>query len=218
MTHTLHRIETDAIPERDFAILCMASQKFNDQGAAEKLKKIFNLLHDLNPDNIADDNLGGIYTGETAGTILNHMNDKAYIGVAFAEEEKLREALRRLKEADLGMSVVVSGNFEIVFKMMKEVGLKPHTVNMSLGTFGKTEILPKKEVLEITCMCGHGMVSREHVETAMAAVKSKKLTSSQSGRELAHSCTCGIFNPKRAEKLIEKHCNHTVSSEGTFKP
>ena len=94
MTHTLHRIETDAIAEKDFVILCMASQKFNDQGAGEKLKKIFNLLLDLNPDNIADDNLGGIYTGETPETILNHMNDKAYVGVAFSEEEKLKEALR----------------------------------------------------------------------------------------------------------------------------
>ena len=205
MTHTLHRKETDAIPDKDFVILCMASQKFNDQGAAQKLKKIFNLLLDLNPDNIADDNLGGVYTGETPETILNHMNDKAYIGVAFTEEEKLREALRRLKEADLGMSVVVSGNFEIVFRILKEVGLKPHTVNMSLGTFGKTEILPKKEVLEITCMCGHGMVSEEHVQTVMQDAKSKKLRPSQCGRELARSCTCGIFNPKRAEKLIEKH-------------
>ena len=205
MTHTLHRIESDAIPERDFAILCMASQKFNDQGAGEKLKKIFNLLLDLNPDNIADDNLGGIYTGETPETILSHMNDKAYVGVAFSEEEKLKEALRRLKEADLGMSVVVSGNFEVVFKLLKEVGLKPHTVNMSLGTFGKTEILPKKEVLEITCMCGHGMVSAKHVETAMRKVKSKKRSAAEGGKDLAHSCTCGIFNPQRAEKLIEKY-------------
>jgi hypothetical protein len=205
MTHTLHRIESDAIPEKDFVILCMASQKFNDQGAGEKLKKIFNLLLDLTPDNIADDNLGGIYTGETPETILNHMNDKAYVGVAFSEEEKLKEALRRLKEADLGMSVVVSGNVEVVFKLLKEVGLKPHTVNMSLGTFGKTEILPKKEVLEITCMCGHGMVSAKHVETAMRKVKSKKISAAEGGKDLAHSCTCGIFNPQRAEKLIEKY-------------
>jgi len=100
----------------------MASQKFNDQGAAEKLKNIFNILYDLNPDNIAHDNLGGVYTGETPETILNHMNDKAYIGVAFSEEEKLKEALRRLKEADLGMSVVVSGNFGIVFRILSGQG------------------------------------------------------------------------------------------------
>ena len=204
MTHTLHRKESGAIPEKDFVILCMASQKFNDQGAAEKLKQIFRMLLDLNPDNIADDNLGGVFTGETPESILNHMNDKAYVGVAFSEEEKLREALRRLKEADLGMSAIVSGNFEIVFRLLKEVGLKPHTVNMSLGTFGKTEILPKKEVLEITCMCGHGMVSARHVETVSRKIKAKKMVLSDGAKDLARSCTCGIFNPKRAEKLIVK--------------
>jgi hypothetical protein len=205
MTHTLHRRETDAIGEKDFVMLCMASQKFNDQGAGEKLKQIFTLLLDLNPDNIADDNLGGIFTGETPETILHHMNDKAYVGVAFTEEAKLKEALRRLKEADLGISVVVSGHFEIVFRLLKEVGLKPHTVNMSLGTFGKTEILPKKEVLEITCMCGHGMVSSKHVDAVFRKVKSSKMTPDEGGKDLARSCTCGIFNPKRAEKLIAKY-------------
>ncbi len=205
MTHTLHRKETDAIPEKDFVMLCMASQKFNDQGAADKLRKIFRMLHDLNPDNIADDNLGGVFTGETPETILNHMNDKAYVGVAFTEEEKMKEALRRLKEADLGISAVVSGNFETVFRLLKEVGLKPHTVNMSLGTFGKTEILPKKEVLEITCMCGHGMVSSRHVDTVSRKVKVRKITPDEAANELARSCTCGVFNPKRAEKLIKKY-------------
>ena len=203
MTHTLHRKENDAIG-KDFVILSMASQKFNDKGAAEKLKKVFKLLLDLKPDNIADDNLGGIFTGETPETILNHMNDKAYVGVAFSEEDKLKEALRRLKEADLGMSVVVSGNFEIVFRILKEVDLKPNTVNMSLGTFGKTEILPKKEVLEVNCMCGHGMVSARHVETVSRKVKAKKMTLEEGGRELARSCTCGVFNPRRAEKIIKK--------------
>ncbi len=205
MTHTLHRQVNDAIPGKDFVILCMAAQKWNDQGAGEKLKKIFTLLLDLSPDNIADDNLGGLYTGETPETILSHMGDKAYVGVALSEEEKLKEALKRLKEADLGISVVVSGDFNMVFKILKEVGLKPHTVNMSLGTFGKKAILPKKEVLEITCMCGHGMVTSKHVETAFRKVKANKMTPEDGAKDLARSCTCGIFNPRRASTLMERY-------------
>jgi hypothetical protein len=188
----------------DFVILCMAAQKFNDLGSAEKLKQIFKMLLELGPDNIADDNLGGIFTGQTPESILDHMGDKAYVGVAFSDRAKLKEALRGLKEAGLGISVVVSGNFEAVFKVLSEIGLKPHTVNMSLGTFGKTEILPRKEVLEMTCMCGHAMVSSRHVETVSRKVKVRKITAGEGGRELAHSCTCGIFNPKLAEGLIER--------------
>jgi hypothetical protein len=188
----------------DFVILCMAAQKFNAPGSGEKLKKIFNLLLELQPDNIADDNLGGLLTGQTPETILKHMGDKAYVGAAFSDEEKLREALQRLKKADPGISVVVSGRFDTVFRLLSEVGLKPHTVNMSLGTFGKTEILPRKEVLEMTCMCGHGMVSSRHVETVLRKIKADKMTFDEGARELARSCTCGIFNPKRAGELIRK--------------
>lgn len=203
MTHSLHRRTQTDIQMEDFVILCMASQKFNDLGSGEKLKKIFNLLLELQPDNIADDNLGGIFTGQTPETIREHMGDKAYVGVAFSDEQKLKEALQRLKDADLGMSVVVSGKFNTVFRILSEVGLKPHTVNMSLGTFGKMEILPRKEVLEMTCMCGHGMVSSRHVETVLRKVKADKMTSHEGARELACSCTCGIFNPKRAGELIQ---------------
>ena len=202
MTHTLHRRVNDAIPGKDFVILCMAAQKFNDRGAGEKLKKIFQLLLDLNPENIADDNLGGIYTGETPQTILDHMGDKAYVGVALSDEGKLKEALTRLKKADLGMPVVVSGNFDAVFKILKQVGLKPHTVNMSLGTFGKKEILPRPEVLEITSMCGHQMVTARQVETVFRKTKNKKITPEEGAKELARSCTCGIINPQRASVLI----------------
>jgi hypothetical protein len=182
----------------------MAAQKFNDLGSGAKLKQFFKMLLELEPDNIADDNLGGIFTGQTPESILEHMGDKAYVGAAFSDRGKLREALRRLKEADLGISVVVSGNFEVVFKVLNEIGLKPHTVNMSLGTFGKAEILPRKEVLEMTCMCGHGMVSSRHVETVLRKVKARKMTAGEGGRELAHSCTCGIFNPELAEGLIQR--------------
>ena len=213
MTHTLHRRESDVIPEKDFVILSMAAQKFNDQGAGEKQREIFQMLLDLMPDNIADDNLGGIFTGETPETILNHMGDKAYVGIAFTEEHKLREALKRLKEADLGISVVVSGNFERVFGVLKEVGLKPHTVNMSLGTFGKKKILPKEEVLELTCMCGHGMVSAKHVNTVFRKVKAKRISAAEGAKDLARSCTCGVFNPKRAEKLIARQAEMEPSDD-----
>ena len=56
MTHTLHRRTDINHDAEDFAILCMAAQKYNDKGAGEKLRKIFKMVSDLNPDNLADDN------------------------------------------------------------------------------------------------------------------------------------------------------------------
>jgi hypothetical protein len=189
----------------DFVILCMAAQKFNDKGAGEKLKEIFRVLLELKPDNIADDNLGGIFTGQSLETILNHIGDKSYVGAAFSDEETVKKALQRIKGANLGISVVVTGKFEIVFKILKDISLKPHTVNISLGIFGNKRILPEERILRITSMCGHGMVTPGHVKIVLKKVKAGKMTSMEGAIDLARSCTCGIFNPKIASQLIDKY-------------
>jgi hypothetical protein len=204
MTHTLHR-RTDINHEgEDFAILCMAAQKYNDKGAGEKLKKIFEMVAEVSPDNLADDNLGGRFTGYTDEEILNHMGDKAYVGAAFSDRSRLKTVLKKIKEADLGISVVVSGNYKAVFDILKEIGIKPHTVNMSLGVFGKKDILPREEVLGMSTMCGHGMVTTKRIDNVIKAVKSGKLTPEEGGKRLASTCTCGIFNPEIAAKMLKK--------------
>lgn len=204
MTHTLHRRTVIEGFGEDFAILCMAAQKYNDSGAGEKLKKIYQLVASTVPDNLADDNLGGRLTGYSDEEILEHMGDKAYVGATYTDRNRLREALVKIKQADLGMSVVVTGNYDTVFEVLREAGLKPHTVNMSLGIFGKTDMLPPKNVLTIATMCGHGMVPPKRIEETLKTVKEGKCSPEAGGRQLASTCTCGIFNPKTACKIMEK--------------
>jgi len=202
MTHTLHRKSYIQVEGEDFAILCMATQGYNDKGAGEKLKKIYQLVAAANPDNLADDNLGGRFTGYTDQEILDNMGDKAYVGAAFSDRTRLADALRKIKNADLGMSVVVSGNYEAVFSILREIGLRPHTVNMSLGVFGNQKRLPSKETLSFSTMCGHGMVTRQRIEEAGEKVRANELDHEEAAEQLACSCTCGIFNPVLAARLL----------------
>jgi hypothetical protein len=206
MTHTLHRSRDVEGLGEDFAMLVMATQGFNDRGAADKLRQVYRLVAGSNPDNLADDNRGGRLTGLTDDEILREMGDKAYIGATFTDRNKLKDALFRLKQADLGMSVVVTGDYDVVFSILKEVGIKPHTVNMSLGVFGKKELLPEKETMTVATMCGHQMVPLARIEKIKAEVESGRLSASQAGLELAATCTCGIFNPVRAARVFEKSC------------
>lgn len=203
MTHTLHRRSDDKVAGEDFTILCMAAQGFNDTGAGEKLKQIYQLVASTAPDNLADDNLGGRLTGHTDKEILDHMGDKAYIGAAYKDRERLKAALEKIKAADLGMSVVVTGNHEAVFQVLEEVDIKPHTVNMSLGFFGKKELVPAEEILCVSTMCGHGMVPRQRIGSMIEEVKQQKCTAKEGGEKLASACTCGIFNPKLASEILE---------------
>ncbi|MEW6229807.1 MAG: hypothetical protein AB1700_17230 [Bacillota bacterium] len=206
MTHTLHR--THHIPggPADYIVFSMAAQGFNNKGAAEKLKATLRILLKHQPVNAGDDNIGGVFTGQTIEGIMAHASEKSYMASVYDSKEKAEAALKELKEADLGLSVVVTGNRGAVFELLKNVGLRPHTVNLSLGCFGKTDKLPPPEILDITTMCGHGMVCPDHVSHVIRRVRAGKMTPEEAALDLARPCTCAMFNPKRAEHLIASIC------------
>jgi len=204
MTHTLHRLGDRESLRRDYVVLTMASQNFNSVGSASKLAEAFQVIVSHNPENAADDYRGGVLTGVTIDEIVSKATEKAYMSGVYTDEEVLERVLRDLKKADLGMSVVVSGDFEMVFRVLNRVGLKPHTVNLSLGIFGNKDLLPTDSVLEITSMCGHGMICPAHVQSIIKKIRAGRMTPADASRDLAKACTCGVFNPSRAETLLER--------------
>lgn len=208
MTHTLHRFSQHEERSEEFVLLSMAAQEFNDKGAAEKLLKVLDIVISEDPSNVADDAQGGIFTGKTIDKIKEEINDKAYIGAAFPTREQIESVLIKLKEADIGMSVVVTGNFKEVFDITEKVGLKPNAVNISLGIFGNRELLPNDTILEIVTMCGHGMVSPDSVEYVLSRVKRGLISPDEGAKELARPCTCGIFNVDRVSKILSRECGN----------
>ena len=116
----------------------------------------------------------------------------------------MTKVLDELREADLGISVVVSGVFDRVFDCCKGAKLTPHTVNMALGIKGRTECLPPRKTLEVVTMCGHGLVSPYLVEDLVTKVKAGKLTTKAAAEKLGVNCVCGVFYPARAADLIRE--------------
>ncbi len=89
-------------------------------------------------------------------------------------------------------------------KLCSEIGLSPHTVEYSLGIHGNTKKLPDENLLEITTMCGHAMVSPNLVIDLVKQIDTGETTHEEASKELSRMCDCGIFNPFRAEKLLRK--------------
>ena len=85
-----------------------------------------------------------------------------------------------------------------------EIGLKPHTVEHSLGIHGNTDRLPEENVLEISTMCGHSLVSPYLIHHMVEQIKGGSLTYEDAANELSRGCACGIFNSYRAGKLMKK--------------
>lgn len=206
MTHTLHRFRKSSEKADDYVMLSMAAQGFNSEDAGPKLVKVFEIMVDGKPVNYGDDNQGGVFTGLTADEIIKNATNKAYMDAVYKDKESVKGVLAKLKEADLGMSVTVTGDMDDVFNIIVEAGLKPHTVNIPLGTFGNKKKLPDNNMLEILTMCGHGMVCKEHADYVLKRVKKGLMSAEDAAKELARPCTCGIFNVERTKQIIEREC------------
>ena len=207
MSHTLHRVGSDESLENDYCVISRPAMGINHEGAASKLKKILNIILDAGVTNSGSSTSGeNLFTkGFDRQKMVDRIEDNSPLNACFSNRENLVEALKQIKEEDLGMSVIVTGLRDEVEEICKEVGLKPHSVNLSLGVFGKTEALPEEEIQCITSMCGHAMVSAGLVAQIRKSVKEGILSPEEGAKRLARPCYCGIFNAQRAEELLKKH-------------
>ena len=203
MTHTLHRRGAIESLEKDYSIMVMAAQRFNEKGAKQKIKDALNIMIKYQPVNISGE-IGGIYTGHTFDEIIENLSDQSYASAVYTDVGTLEKVLKELKVADLGMSVVVSGPFNRVFEAAHRVGVEPHTVNLSLGIFGSSDLLADEDHLEITTMCGHDMINPCRAKKAVTRVLKGKISPDRAAEKLARSCTCGVFNVHRAADIIQR--------------
>jgi hypothetical protein len=187
----------------DFVLLMMPSKDINHVGSAPKLRRFFELALENGAIKIGDCRSGNEYYQGGVDKMMSNVEDRAVIHAVFEDEEALLSMLKALKDEDLGLSVVVSGLFDKVEKCCREAGLEKHTINQSMGRWGRTDELPPEPVLEINTMCGHGMVTVELIRKVAEKVKAGSITAEEGAEELFKPCMCGIFNPHRAAKLLE---------------
>lgn len=204
MTHSLHRVGDHESLQDDWVLLCMPSKDINHENSAPKLKRFFELCLDNHCVTLGDCRGGNEYYQESREYMINNVEDRAVITATFSNEDDVVGMLKDLKKEDLGMSIVVSGLKEETESCCKRAELTPHTVEHSLGRWGNTDRLPPYEILEISTMCGHSMVSVSLIEDMIEKVRRGKLTSEEAAQELFKPCMCGIFNTKRAKRLIDK--------------
>lgn len=186
-------------------MLVLPSRGINREGSEEKMRQIWEVIshYGRNLTNFGNHNPTW---GKTPPYNLEDLKKTAsWIAHAvFKDRESIKACLQEMKERNFGISVVISGIYEEVEKICSELGLSPHTVNQSLGIYGKTDRLPEERVLEITTMCGHAMVSPNLVLHLASGINKGKITCEKAAKELSRMCDCGIFNPYRAEKLLRR--------------
>ena len=202
MTHTLHRAGKPGSLKDDFVVFAMSAKTINAEGSGEKMKRFIEIVERHQPINFGDMKTGNIHN-TSREEIYKNVQNTSIVHFVFADREVVAKIIKDLKQASLGISVVISGLIDETDRICEQVGLQMHTVEYSGGIFGQIKHLPEQPVLEVMTMCGHGMVAKRLVREMVKQVKTGKITAAEAAMELTKPCQCGVFNPKRAEKLIE---------------
>ena len=205
MTNTLHR---QGAPEElggDYVIFTTTARGINREGSAPKIREFLRICRKYDPINAGSSRKGNILQdGIDVDNLIAGLGDGATSAAVFTDLDTLKRVIAELIEADLGISINVSGLLEGVQECCRAGGTERHSVEQSLGFWGASDLLPERDVLELNTLCGHGLVSFNLIHKMIEQVKMRRLTPAEAAKIMGRCCECGVFNTARAERLLEK--------------
>ncbi len=122
MSHSLHRFGTEKNLQNDYTMYARASRWVNREGCGPKLRKILDIFLSEKPINFGSSQAGksakaGLDPKEYAATL-----DKAYgVACCFSSKNAIKSVLKKLKEADTGISIVVSGLIDEIVNIARQM-------------------------------------------------------------------------------------------------
>lgn len=218
MTNTLHRAGPPESFRDDFIVFMRNSKGRNEIGSIPKLKAFLRMALRHRPVTISQYRLGstvrpsdnltpGVHWRRplqdlTPEQIIEHLSTDHTVAAIFDSEQAMEDFLREVRAADWGLSVNVAGLTAGVHACARRAGITRHSVEYSLGFQGALDRLPERQVLELSSMCGHSMVSPNLARKMLEWVREGRRTPEQAAAYLGRFCSCGIFNPARAMRIL----------------
>ncbi|MBV9339292.1 MAG: hypothetical protein JO159_00190 [Acidobacteria bacterium] len=219
MTNTLHRYGDSESFYDDYVVFATPSNGKNDVGSVPKLKTFLELALPFKPVNLGDPVHGGALRPSRRLTtianwkrnmtpdfraVIDGIDSPASVAAVFDNREAARGFLEAVMDADLGLSVNISTSVKGALECCREAGITRHSIGYSLGFEGSTEKLPNTQVLKLSTMCGHGMISANLARKMIDWVKEGRRSPEQAVTYMARFCSCGVFNPVRAKRVLEE--------------
>jgi hypothetical protein len=219
MTNTLHRYGDAESFEDDYIVFATPSTGRNEMDSIPKLKKFLEMALPFKPVNLGDPVHGGaLRPSRNLGpqshwnrditpdfrAVIDGINEPASVVAIFDNQSAAEQFLEAVVVADLGLSVNISASIEGAKQCCLAAGITRHSVGYSLGFEGATEKLPNTQVLKLMTMCGHGMISASLAKKMIDWVKEGRRNPEQAVTYMARFCSCGVFNPHRAQRIFEE--------------
>jgi hypothetical protein len=216
VTNTLHRYGSAKSFYDDYIIFAIPCKGVNDQGAVEKLKTFLEICSRHNPVSVGNSELGSYRPSRKARpsvhwardlhpdhrSVMDAVHSLRTVAAVFDGRAKAESCLRDVIAADLGLSVNVAASVEGAREVAAACGIKRHSVEYSLGFSDPHDHLPSGQVLQLSTMCGHGMVSSALAAKMLELVREGRRSPDEAAVTLARFCPCGAFNPVRAKRLL----------------
>ena len=141
--------------------------------------------------------------------VIDGLTGPTTVAAVFDDRVHAEDFVKAVKAADLGLCINISTSIDGAEQCCHAADQPRHSVGYSLGFEGKTEKLPATQVLALSTMCGHGMISSNLAKKMIDWVKEGRRTPEEAVTYMARFCSCGVYNPARAKRIIEDARNKT---------
>ena len=220
MTNTLHRYGKADSFRDDYIIFAIPSKGKNDENCVPKLKEFLKICARHNPVNMGNGQRGTLAPEKGLGprshwnrteqpdldAVIEGVVKPGTVSAVFSDESNARECLLEIIEADFGISVNVSTSVENAKGVAQQCGISRHSVEYALAVNDPHDHLPNSQILSLSTMCGHGMVSFNLARKMLDMVREGRRTPEQAVATLTRFCPCGVYNPARAKRLLSDAC------------
>ena len=191
MTNTLHRFGDAQSFRDDYIVFAIASRGKNDENSVPKLRRFLEIAMQFKPVNLGDSRHGGAYRPSRSMSPLAHWNrdnepdfqkviegfDTTARPPRCSTTSKRPSSARRRFAKPISASASTSRRRSTApSRAATPRAFTRHSAGYSLGFEGKTEHLPNGDVLALSTMCGHGMVSMSLAKKMIDWVKEGRRT------------------------------------------
>jgi len=219
MTNTLHRFGPAESFRDDYVVFAMCSKGRNDQDALPRLRRFLELAVPFKPVNLGDAIHGAALrpskhmtpashwhrdTAPDFPAVIRGLTGPTTVAAVFDNRPAAEDFVKAVKDAGLGLSVNISTSIDGAEQCCFAAGIPRHSVGYSLGFEGSTEKLPNSKVLMLSTMCGHGMISHSLAKKLIDWVREGRRTPQQAAACMTRFCSCGVFNPTRAARILDQ--------------